>query len=293
MNLIGFQLSRAARFFGFASQRRRHACMLRETQFLNEAVDLLGRSAWQDAGEIEDLAAEFWQIKNAEREQRELRQRVAAIEEEVATLDGQRAQIEAGASKELDVLHQRKSAKLEESAISRQKIVERKEELDKVKRRYAGMRFKLQATTGPGAAEPASEQGAADIEDAMSSLRAQFSTLEGEIAKTEADLGVLDAEVSAINSDIDARKEKLKLELTDVVTKIGRNSKTLAEISAKTGALQNSKSVLANRIGRYLSQNIDSKAADVRSVLRKHRTLSSKILHYRRSIGYQQRLVRG
>ena len=65
-----------------------------------------------------------------------------------------------------------------------------------------------------------------------------------------------------------------------------------ADISAKIGSLQNSKNALANRIGRYLSQNIESPSHEIRSVLSKHRALTSKIRYFRQSIGYFQRLVR-
>jgi uncharacterized coiled-coil DUF342 family protein len=102
--------------------------------------------------------------------------------------------------------------------------------------------------------------------------------------------------VEAGIADIDARLETKRAEqkkaVAEIVGKIGRGSKQLADYSAKIGSLQTSKNALANRIGRYLSQNIETPDAEVRAVLRKHRALASKISYFRKSIQYQQRLVR-
>ena len=86
MNAIGFFTRRLLWQFGLKQERHRWSAVTRETQFLAEAQDLLGKLAWPQCDKIDDLSGEYWQILDLDKRQQEMRDQSETLtsENEVA-----------------------------------------------------------------------------------------------------------------------------------------------------------------------------------------------------------------
>lgn len=290
MNSLQFQFCRIGRIFGIRRDRQRMAAMTRETQFLHEAVELLGRAAWQDTQSIDDLAVEFWQIKDVEKQQVDLRESMESIREDNTRLENERVEIESRFNEEINGLKEDKIDHMSDALELMRDNDTQKAELERVKRRYAGMKLRLKAVAeehGDGVGLDANS-----LNSSMEELKANYSGIQQEIDGRAKTIKENEATIASIDLNLGEKRQAMKTATSDIVSKIGKGSKQLADISAKIGSLQNSKNALANRIGRFLSQNIENPSQEIRSVLSKHRALTSKIRYFRQSIGYFQRLVR-
>jgi predicted nuclease with TOPRIM domain len=292
MNAFQFQLRRLARYFGIRREKQRLASLSRESQFLHEAVDLLGRAAWQDASAIDDLAVEFWQIRDLEKQQLELRTTMETIRGRNAELEARRAEIEGSFNAELEKLKELKIDRMSRALELMKANDAQKVELEHVKRRFAGLKLRLKALEEDPMADAGGNTVSATAHT-MEDLKAEYGRVQAGIEARTAELHALEQGTSEVDSQLEAKREELKRASAEIISQLGKSSKELADLAAKVGSLQNSKNALANRIGVYLSRNIDNPSKEIRSVLSKHRELASKIRHFRQSIAYYQRLVRG
>ncbi len=290
MNAAAYQLSKVARFFGFRFERNRLAALTRESQFLQEAIDLLGRAAWQDTSEIDDVAVEFWQIRDTEQKQVALKEQMETIKAESQTLEEERARIEHQFSTEINELKEQKIEIMGQAIGLMRDNDASKANLERVKRRYAGMKLRLKAIeegNHPGGDDPA------QLQQMMDDLKATYSQMQGGLESGSSEVKTFETQIAEVDSNLETRKSALRAASAEIVGQIGKAAKQLADLSAQIGSLQNSKNALANRIGHFLSQHVESPPPEVKSVLRKHGALTSKIKYFRRSIHYNQRLSRG
>ena len=290
MNAAAYQLSKVARFFGFRFERNRLAALTRESQFLQEAIDLLGRAAWHDTSKIDDVAVEFWQIRDTEQKQVTLKEQMEAIKVESQKLEVERARIEHQFGVEINELKERKIDIMSQAIGLMRDNDAAKANLERVKRRYAGMKLRLKALeegNHPGGDDPA------QLQQMMDDLKATYSQMQGGLESGSSEVKTFENQIAEVDAELESRKTSLREASAKVVGQIGKAAKQLADLSAQIGSLQNSKNALANRIGHFLSQHVENPPQEVKEVLRKHGALTSKIKYFRRSIHYNQRLSRG
>lgn len=290
MNAFGYHVNRVAGFFGIRRTKHLRQTMTQESMFLNEAMELLGRAAWRDSGGIDDLAVEYWQIRDVEKKQRELWDESEALRSTKEELEVRRANIDSGFGREVDVLKEKKIELMSKAIVLMREIEAAREELERVKRRFAGMRLRLKAIDEEPEAAAGLDRHA--TEENIESARTDYADRQKSLEEKEAALKEVEKLIEENDGVLAAKKAELKQAAAEVVGEIGRVSKTLADLSAQIGSLQNEKNQLSTRVGRYLSQNIDSRSQEIRQILHKHRALASKISYFRKSIDYQQRLAR-
>lgn len=292
MNSFGFLFHRLSLRLGMCSERHRWAAINRETQILNEAEDLLGRLAWPDVKDVDELSGEYWQIRDLEQQQQALREQSQHADERNEELKDQLHALQQTAENRFQSLRERKSKHMEEALGLMHEIEQLKQWKEETKKKFLNLKSKIELMKRLGHADDQISGEVAKTESAMMKLKDEFSGDLGDIQSKSAQIEAIEKEVAAIEQELTDGKARLKADTVELNAEIGRLSKQIADLSAKIGALENTKSDFYYTVGHHLSDNIDIRDPHTGPVLRKHRQLISRILFYRRSIAYNQRLTR-
>jgi chromosome segregation ATPase len=291
MNAFGYIVRRFFRSFGVFRSHQVRTQLSKEKQIVSEAEDLLGRLAWRDTQNIQELAGQYWKMTDFERQQERLRtegEHFAVENDDVRdTLDS----IENHYSGEIGQMKEDKRIRMEKAIDIMRAIDEVKEAAEYREGIFNGLEMKIKVLREEDPAAYGDEIRKTLV--SMEQIQEQLDRDNGIISKRTAQLDSVENEVAKIEEEIDALKLEMARETADVRTEIGRLSKKVAEVSAKIGALQNLKNDLSYEVGQFLSQNAYSRNPVVRPVLKKHRAIISKILYFRRSIDYHVRLLGG
>ena len=292
MNAFGYFFHRIGLKLGLLSERHRWGAINRETQILSEAEDLLGRLAWPDVKDIDDLSGEYWQIRDLDQQQEMLRQASLSADERNEQLRESLYDIEDAAEARLKGLRELKSKRMEEALGLMREIDQLKDWKEETKKKYTNLKSKIELMRRLGQNDEDISSEVVKTEAAMARLKEEFTGDLGDInAKTDA-IETLENEIAGIEAELNKSKSKVKEETAELNAEVGRLSKQIAELSAKIGALENAKSNFYFTVGHYLSNRLESNSPDIVAVLRKHRPLISRIFYYRRSIALNQQLTR-
>jgi chromosome segregation ATPase len=289
MTSIGFFFHRIAWQIGLRRERARWAAVNRETAILSEAEDLLGRLAWRDVQEIDELSGEYWQIRDISDQQEKLRDATKAADSRNEQLKDQFDSIQDGFDDKIDELKATKNAFMDEALTCMREIESMKVGKDATKRKFTVLKDKIKVLKKQPedlSAEEEKTRGMIEI------VRQSFDRDVAAIAERGERITRLEGEVEKTEKLIATEKENARQATADLQAEISKLSKRIAEYSAKIGGLENAKVEFHQTIGHYLSNHMDGSDAVVHSVLRKFGSLSSKIRHLRQSIAYNQRLAR-
>lgn|GEM_PF-1388119 len=292
MNAFGFFFHHLSIRLSFGSERRRWAAINRETQILSEAEDLLGRLAWPDVKNVDDLSGEYWQIRDLDQQQQTLRDESLQADERNEILRDRLYEMEDAAEASLQSLRERKSKRMEEALGLMREIEQIKEWKEESKKKFQNLKSKIELMKRLGQNDEQISGEVDKTESAMARLKEEFSGDLGDINTKTAQIEALEKEVAALNEELVAGKSRVKEETAQLNIEVSRLSRQIADLSARIGALENTKSGFYFTVGHHLSNHIDSRDPAITAVLRKHRPLISRILYYRRSIAYNQRLTR-
>lgn len=292
MNAFGYFLHRFGSRLGLSSERHRWTAINRETQILSEAEDLLGRLAWSDVKEIDELSGEYWQIRDLEQQQHTLRLQSQEADDRNESLKEKLHDMQDGAEHRFQALRERKTRRMEEALGLVRDIEELKGWKEETKKKFLNLKSKIELMKRLGQADDQISGEVEKTESAMAKLKEEFSGDLGDIKAKTDQIEALEKEVTSLDQELAEGKARLKQDTAELNVEIGRLSKQIADLSAKIGALENTKSGFYFTVGHYLSNHIDTRDKKIWPVLRKHRQLMSRIVYYRRSIAYNQQLTR-
>jgi chromosome segregation ATPase len=292
MNSFGFFLRRIAWQFGFKRERQRWGAVNRETQILSEAEDLLGRLAWRDVKEIDELSGEYWQILDIDEQQEKLRQETRETDARCEALKAQLEEIQGREDQKVLELKEQKAKRMDEALALMREIEELKEWKEVTKRKFVTLKAKLKVIRKHEGEEIDLHVEIEKTKAAMAKLKQDFATDLGSIQSKTETVEAIEKKVDEIEKEVVASKTKVKADTADLANEVSRLSKQIAELSAKIGHLENTKADFFYQIGHFLSNNIDNRDRTIRATLRKHRQLVSRIAYFRRSIAFNQRLAR-
>lgn len=292
MNAFGFFFRRLAQQVGFRRERQRWGAVNRETQILSEAEDLLGRLAWRDVKDIEELSGEYWQILDIHEQQEKLREETREADARCEDLKSQFNERKWAHEDSVEEMKQRKAQATERALELMREIEQIRQWKEETKRKFVNLKTKVKVMQRH-------EGESGDISDDLQRTESQMDRLKDEFAKDLAEIQRKTDEVEACEREVEDLEEKIqhgkkhfKESNAGLQTEVGRLSKKVAELSARIGALENTKSEYFARVGHYLSNNLQSRDPLIRDVLRKHRPLVSRIAYFRRSIAFNQQLAR-
>ena len=292
MNAFGYFFHRIGLATGLFSERHRWAAINRETQILSEAEDLLGRLAWPDVKDVDDLSGEYWQIRDLDQQQETLREQSLQADERNEELRDRLYDLEDAAEARQQTLRDLKSKRMEEALGLMREIEQLKEWKEETKKKYSNLKSKIELMKRLGQNDEQIEGEVVKTEAAMAKLKEEFTGDVGDINARTAQIEALEAEVAALDQELATGKTRTKEETAELSSEVSRLSKQIAELSAKIGSLENTKSQFYFTVGHYLSDRLESRDPEIVAVLRKHRPLIARIFYYRRSIAYNQLLTR-
>ena len=139
MNATGYIVRRILWQFGIKRARKRWEVANQELQILKEAEDLLGRVAWREANEVEELTGEFWQLKNIEGQEAQLTEEIERLREQSEDFEDQIFDITDSVHEEIDSMVEKRNAVAEEVDSYLLEIEEIREEAAEVRRRFPNM----------------------------------------------------------------------------------------------------------------------------------------------------------
>jgi chromosome segregation ATPase len=290
MNALGFFLHRLAWQFGIRNERNRWNAVTRETQTLSEAQDILGRLCWPETGEIDELTGEYWQIRDKHDSQAKLRGESDALQDRLDQLQEDLEGIESRYDGMVAELLSKKDAIMDRAAVMNEAVDEIRDQDIATRSRFSSLKNKLDVLK---------KQEDASLDEEIEKTRLALVELKSAheeskklIEEKELEVKAVEESVGSVEQEIASKREQMKAETESLVAEIGRGSKSVAEYSARIGALENAKTELSFRIGQFLSQNLDSENPEIRKVLGNHRSIISKIIYLKRSIQYNTRLAR-
>ena len=289
MNAIGFFTRRLLWQFGLKQERHRWSAVTRETQFLAEAQDLLGKLAWPQCDKIDDLSGEYWQILDLDKRQQEMRDQSETLTSENEVAQEKLYEIEDRYEHQVQAILSRKRELMEKAVVIMNDVEEIKDSDSDTRRRFGSLKAKLEVL----------KRQDGDFTEEIEKTRTTLVTLKeshakdlSEIAARESEVEKLEQAVQRIDDEVSTRREQLRNETAELVLEIGKRSKQIAELSAKIGSIDTQKGELSFLIGQYLSNAIDGKDPTVQKALDAFRPIVTKIKSLRSSIQYNQRLAR-
>ncbi|MGI8603907.1 MAG: hypothetical protein ACR2OZ_13040 [Verrucomicrobiales bacterium] len=292
MNTFGFFLRRLAWQFGLKRERQRWGAVNRETQILSEAEDLLGRLAWRDVREIDEISGEYWQILDLHEQQEKLREQTRQTDLRCESLKEELNDRQWHHDQTILRLKERKAQRMEEGLCMMREIEELKQWKEGTKRKFGILKAKLKVVRKHEGEAPNLGTEIEKTNSALTKLKEDFTHDLGEIQKKTDVIEAIEKEVESLEHQMAAAKVKAKDDTAQLANEVGHLSKEIAEFSAKIGSLENTKTEYFFQVGHFLSNNLESRNPAIRAVLRKHRPLVARIAYFRRSIAFNQRLAR-
>lgn len=275
--------------FGIKQERHRWSAVTRETQFLAEAQDLLGKLAWPKCDEIEDLSGEYWQILDLDKRQQEMRDQSEKLTSDNEAAQEKLYEIEDRHEHQVQAILSRKRELMEKAVVIMNDVEQIKDSDSDTRRRFGSLKAKLEVLKRQDG------DYAEEIEKTRTllvKLKESHAKDLSEIAGRESEVEKLEQAVQRIDDEVTARREQLRSETAELVQEIGKRSKQIAELSAKIGSIDTQKGELSFLVGQYLSNAIESKDPGAQKALDAFRPIVNKIKSLRVSIQYNQRLAR-
>lgn len=266
--------------------RARHASnAAAELHLLREAEEILGRLAWRDSENIEDLSVEYWNLRKLDKEHTELSNEITA------------------ASGILQQSHDQRAGLMEKVALNthdlvaeREALVEKSERLNAerdmvlgdaraVKRRHDGLRAKLEVLTE----EQRDLEQINHTNRELEALKERFKELRIRRDELAAHIKKIDTSTEHLDQRIELRRKDMRQEALGSVQSIGKANRSISTTRAELGNLENGMITLYNEVGRYLCTHSNEPAT--KETLRQHRNLIGQMRALRQSINYNNKLA--
>lgn len=288
MNAFGYVYRRVLWQFGIKRAKKRWEVANKELQVLKEAEDLLGRVAWREADEVEELTGEFWQLRNIEGQEEELNAEIEQLKDENEDLEDQIFDITEDLHEEIDTLVEQRNEVAEDVDQYLIEIEEIREEAAEIRRRFDGHKVKYKVLKE----QNGSPEDLEAIQATLKDMREQFNERKELTISRNTQIESVEERLIKVDETIQAKRTEIGLKTAKISQKIGENSKRLADCMAKLGGYERERSELQSKIGLYLSANPDG-TDGLRKATRKHMDLVGRINYFRKSIQYNQRLAKG
>ena len=288
MNAFGYVYRRVLWQFGIKRVKKRWEIANKELQVLKEAEDLLGRVAWREADDVDELTGEFWQLRNIEGQEQELENEIERLTDENEGLEDEIFDLTEDLHEEIDQLVEQRNEVAEDVDQYLLEIEEIREEAAEIRRRFDGHKVKYKVLKE----QNGSEEDLENIQGVLKELREQFNERKDLTISRNEQIESVETRLLQVDEAIHAKRTEIGQKTAKISQKIGENSKRLADCMAKLGAYERERSDLQSKIGLYLSAN-PTGTAGLRKATQKHMDLVGRINYFRKSIQYNQRLAKG
>ena len=249
-----FFLARVALAFGISRRNQRMSDAAFETHLLREGEQILGAEAWEAAENIEELSAEYWNLRKLRHEREQLEPSLAEAEATLAEAHEERARLLNQATETQQKLEEERAAlmkELEDAARKRDEIVA---EAKGIRRIYEGLKMKLQVLAEESTG-PETQQEIAKTRERIGELRQDFE----ELKKRRTEIGLRieegDRRLNEFDNVLGERRKVRREEASYVFQIIGDANRDISNYRAQIGLLDTREQQLFGEIGRYISLN--------------------------------------
>ncbi|MEM7146493.1 MAG: hypothetical protein AAF591_15260 [Verrucomicrobiota bacterium] len=287
MNTFGFLLSSLGKQLGIRRRAAWRTAINREHHLLKSAEQSLGEQAWKEVENIEELAIEYWEIKDIENQQLELEKRNRSLEEEVETSRIERESITG----QIDESLEQKRGELIDKNSALDAITSEIEQLQHEKRviekRFEALKLKRKVLIEQDENAPEAQT----IYESLKSLKEEHIAKKQALADRKRDSIDAESEITNFNAELNDLQESVRQKTAGVTEDFNQLSRRVAQNRARIGALELTKNRAFVRIGRHLGLNRDAGGGELQIVCRNHRSMVSRIIRLRRSISFHRRLA--
>lgn len=285
MTTSRYIIARIAQAFGIVFRSHHATNAAAELHLLREAEEILGRLAWKDIENIEDLSVEYWNLRKLDKEHTELTQELQAASGILQQSHDERAGLmEKVAESTKDLVAERESLvdKSERLNSERDMVLG---EARAVKRRHDGLKAKLDVLTE----EAAETDEISDTTEDLNELKKRFKVLRTRRDKLGARIEEIDASIEDLDERIENRRKSMREEALGSFQNIGKANRNISTSRAELGNVENEMISLFSEIGRYLCAHADD--GECRDILKPHRPLLGQIKALRISINCNNKLA--
>ena len=286
MNAFGFFLANLAKGLGVRRSRRRWEAVTRERSLLRDAEDLLGKLAWPEAENIDELATEFWRIKELQQQVEKLQVQHEDLDGRTGDLEGRQFDLTDEMEEETRELHSRKEKLHDEEEKCNQAIEEIRGDAELIKKKFDGLKLKLKVFEDDGRTTEECEE----IKVQMEEYRSGFELKKEELRAKKADVQRTAKEIEALDETIRGRRGDFDSRTTSLTSELGQHAKRVAKFAAEISGLERQMHQCQATVGNYLSAQ-SAEDPSMSRKLSKYSQLLSKISKLRKSIDYNQRLA--
>ncbi len=272
--------------FGLIRKTKRLTDITFEMHLLLDGEELLGAACWPKSEEIEELSMEYWTIRQLEREQ-------AAISDKVFHAH---AILESAQEKRVGLLDQSKETG-NELFQDREKLFEEIQSLNNLrdeimveaqvtKRKHSTLKMKAKVLLEEG---NESSEEIAECRKALATLKKEFESTKSRLSDLDKAIDTKDSLLSKLQEKIDEKLKGSNDKAQESFSQISQANKDITKHLAELGVLQEEHSKLCRDIGRFLSVN--DKRPDCQAACQTHKGLLTQLRILRMSITWNRNLV--
>jgi len=223
-----------------------------------------------------------------ENQQQALKEDIHGIETTNADLTTERDQLELDSENSLASITARKTDVMRQAISQMHDVETSRGTAELTKKKYSGLRIKMKLLTDDGAS--ADEIQA--VQSEMDTLKLAYAKDKSQVEALTEKIHATEAEVARIEEEIESVRAEARTRMAEMMNRVSRSSKLVAEYTARIGSLESTKRALASKVGAFLSANHRSNDADLKPVVRKYSNILGKIQALRLSIR-RHRLIAG
>ena len=286
MNSFGYLFHQFAARFGLVSTRSYLRNATEEAVLLAEAQVLLGKLAWKDLEDVDDISTEYWNLRELQREQDSTQTKLSDFTKSQNALmeePNEAPDVLTNESFQLEEsIRENRSTYLDSLAEIQQEIGKS----NKLYKRFNGLKLKLNVLKNEGA----DEADLAKIRDQLRETRDEYSSLSRVIAKKKEAASVIEEQGNELQDKAAKNREQITDHHRRRTRNIAENSKTIVEFSARIEQIEKKKRELQKDIGKFLCHNC-GKQEDLAAVTKKFSPLLGRIRSLMESIRLNYRLA--
>jgi len=288
MTSTRFFLARIALAFGVSRRNQRMSDAAFETHLLREAEQILGSEVWERIEDVEELSAEYWNLRKLRHEREELEPALAKAEETLKKAHDERARLlnlATEAQQELEEQRAELMKELEEISKKRDEVVE---EAKRIRKIYEGLKTKLAVLAEEKGADAVSE--IEKTKRRIGELREEFENLKRQRTEIGAQLEEGDRKLGEIEKKLGERRKVRREEAGYIFQIIGDANRDISNFRAQLGVIDTREQQLYGEIGRYVSKNAQTNPK-LAEIYKKSRGLIDIMAQLRKSIIMNRRLA--
>jgi len=286
MTFPKYLVCRLAVGFGYTRKNTRLGDAASEMHLLKEAEAHLGEAIWKNVEEIEELSAEYWNLRKLITEHKRVTLAISKLRERLDSSHNERTSLLGNSNVQYqDFLVERSNKFAELEILSRERDAVIANARD-VRRNYDGLKTKQEVIAKEGGKLGDIEK----VEKRLAELKNTFTDLKKQRQEVATKIIEKGKAIESIETKINAEKMDGRTKASAVFQDIGGVNQELSTFRAELGMLETQMRQRYSEIGRFVSRNAD-KSLECRKAALKQRGLVDVMAALRRSVQFNHELA--